>query len=387
MMINKILVNNKIFNIVCKWDTSTELDYDGHKYPIPKNIKKWNSNMSETDFFVSNLINFEKTLDKNNLYEKINDNCLLCNDKNIGLKKYLYENYIWFDNLKHYIKKHNISPPEEFVEFIYNNLNSTNSDKKIKKMLRLNGKIKNTDTKKFIKLKAHQLLILDALMEHGGYSKKYSSRGNVRYSEHAGVLDFHRDGLDKIIVSGDTTRIDRGDEEIFLPKDLSNIEEYEYLFHTHPPTPKPGGRVVDGILYEFPSIGDIFHFIDKHNLGNAIGSLVMTSEGLYNIRCLEYEKKLNISEKEENLLYKEVYQEISKNQLDAIKKYGTDFNNNKFYKEIAQDKTYINNINKKLEKYNLYIDFFPRKQNESGTWIVFDIHLMLGMFGEDAKHS
>ena len=41
---------------------------------------------------------------------------------------------------------------------------------------------------------------------------------------------------------------------------------YQYLFHTHPPTPKPGGRAGEGIVYEFPSIGDILHFIDHFNL-------------------------------------------------------------------------------------------------------------------------
>jgi hypothetical protein len=268
-------------------------------------------------------------------------------------------------------------PPEEFIEFIYKKLNSVFKNKKIKKNLRLNGKHQYINNNEFIKLKSNQLLILDALMEHGGYSKKYISRGNVRYSEHAGVLDFHREGLDKIIVSGNTTRVDRGDEEIFLPKDMLNIEDYEYIFHTHPPTPKPGGRASSGILYEFPSIGDIFHFIEKHDFGNTIGSLVMTAEGLYNIRCDVYTKKLNISEQQENKLYKEVYNTINENQSSAILKYGTKFSTKTFYKKISQDKSYIENINVVLKKYNLYIDFFPRKKNEFGSWIVSDIYLQI----------
>jgi len=342
---NKVLVDKKIFNIVCNWTDNNKIDDNGHKFPTPHNVKKWNSNFSDTDFFINNLKNYEKILEIDNLYEHTIDNCILCNNKEIGVKKYISDNFIWFDNLKHYILKHNIAPPQEFVEFIYKKINDATNGKKIKKILRLNGKMKREKNNTYIKLKANQLLILDALMEHGGYSKKYISKGNVRYSEHAGVLDFHREGLDKIIVSGNTTRVDRGDEEIFLPKDLSDIETYEYIFHTHPPTPKPGGRAIDGILYEFPSIGDIFHFIDKHDLGNAIGSLVMTAEGLYNIRCVSYVKKLNISERDENKLYKEVYQNIIENQTNAIKKYGTKFTRNMFYKKIAQDNTYIGNIN------------------------------------------
>ena len=213
-------------------------------------------------------------------------------------------------------------------------------------------------------------------MEHGGNKKKYVNINNILYSEHAGALDFHRNGIDKIIVFGNTTRIDKNDEEIFLPNDPVNIREYEYLFHTHPPTPNPGSRIKDGILYEFPSIGDILHFCDKHNTGNTIGSLVVTPEGLYNIRCNNYLEKININENQENILYKEYYLELRNNNELAIKKYCDKFNINKFYKFIAQDYTYINNINNILKRYNLYIDYFPRKKINN-MWIINDVHLRL----------
>ena len=376
---NKILINNKIFYLICSWRKNkniSEYDADNNEIPYPVEINDWKTNISDDDFFIDNLIKLESILNKQKYYEKLpSENCLICKDKDIGNKKYILKKYIWNDNLKHYIKKHNIKIPEEFIDFIYENLNDNLTNKKIKKVVRLNGKHKFDD--KYVKIKSNQLLILDALMEHGGYSKKYLGKGTSRYSEHAGVLDFHNEGLNKIIVSGNTTRVDRGDEEIFLPHDLSDIVEYEYLFHTHPPTPKPGGRADLGILYEFPSLGDILHFTDKYDEGVTIGSIVMTPEGLYNIRCLSNNKKFNLDEQKENKLYKEITKEIMNLQYEAIEKYGTSFTTENFYKTIAQDKYYIGKINEKLEKYNIFIDYFPRKKNEFDKWIVSDIHLKI----------
>ena len=69
-----------------------------------------------------------------------------------------------------------------------------------------------------------------------------------------------------------------------MPNNVEDMFNYEYIFHTHPPTPRPGGRVNVGIVYELPSIGDVLHFIDHFNDGKISGSIVITSEGIYNIR-------------------------------------------------------------------------------------------------------
>ena len=115
--------------------------------------------------------------------------------------------------------------------------------------------------KTYFKLTYNQLLILDALYEDGSNEKKYIDKNNnLRYSEHFGLLGFNHKKLDKIIVSANTNREDSNDIEILLPTDLPEIKEFEYMFHTHPATPYPGSRIKDGILYEFPSISDLYHF-------------------------------------------------------------------------------------------------------------------------------
>ena len=66
------------------------------------------------------------------------------------------------------------------------------------------------------------------------------------------------------------------------------------MFHTHPPTPFPGSRVVDGILYEFPSISDIYHFADHFNAGETQGSLIIAPEGMYIIRAQDNINKIDL---------------------------------------------------------------------------------------------
>ena len=101
------------------------------------------------------------------------------------------------------------------------------------------------------------------------------------------LLDFNNSGLEKIIISGNTSRVDANDDVIFLPKNMIDAFDYEYIFHTHPPTPKQGARANVGILYEFPSISDLFHFMDHYNEGKTQGSIVIAPEGMYIIRKKE----------------------------------------------------------------------------------------------------
>jgi hypothetical protein len=242
--------------------------------------------------------------------------------------------------------------------------------------MRIQGSTYIMDNLKYMKLDRNQLMILDALMRHGGYNKKYIDPKNkkiYRYSEHAGLLDFNSSGLEKIIISGRTTRVDKDDNEIYMPSNLHDALDYEYIFHTHPPTPKPGGRVDDGVLYEFPSISDIFHFISHFNRGETQGSIVITPEGMYNIRAIKPDMdEININE---NQLFSRLRRTMKNVQDNAIKKYGTSFDTSYFYSVIAQDKSYIDTVNQVLSNYHLYIDFFPREKDDRGKWILNTVYL------------
>ena len=365
---NTIIKNNKELIFICSWidKDDNSRDSKNKKFPIPEeNKKKW----LYSEEFINKLKILENILKKSGKYLKFENEkkCLLCN-KSIGYGTYKLNKYIWEDNLTHYIEVHNIKPPEEFIDFIlFSRYNTT---------LKLESRIITEKDKKFIKINRNQLLILDALLEHGGYSKKYIDLKNkniFRYSEHSGLFDFNSNKLQKIVVLGNTNRVDKGDDEIFMPNNIKDMFEYEYIFHTHPPTPKPGGRAEFGVLYELPSIGDILHFIDHFNDGRISGSVVVCSEGLYNIRQKYLEnKKIKIDEDELFFEYNKISRKI---QTEGLKKYGIKFTNDKFFSEIAQDIKLINKINNIMNKYDMQIDYIPRTNDGKNNWIIDTIYL------------
>lgn len=371
-MINEILIDNKIYKLECIWRTHKKdktKDYKGTKFPYPKTGLGW----SDCKYFANRLKDVQKYLDEKKAPKKyiLEEclNCKLCDLKCVTSKRYFHNDFFWEDGLEHYITQHKIKPSDEFIKMIYN-----------VSMIPINmtGRIKKKENEKYIKLDTNQLMILDALLRHGGYTKKYFDtkyKDTYRYSEHAGLLDIHDSGLERIIVSGNTNRVDRGDEEIYLPNDSEDIYDFEYIFHTHPPTPKPGGRAKDGILYEFPSMGDIFHFIDHFNDGKTIGSLVMTSEGLYNIRKLDHTKNKIIID--EDKFYDDIKKQFRNQQEQALKKYGTKFSTYEFYSKISQDTSFIETINKTLEKYEIAIDYYPRQKDNKGTWQISSLYLRM----------
>lgn len=375
-MMESIIINKKPYSCVMCFDNINNLiNRQQIKATYPKEGKFWSGKY----FFLEKLTLLEKFLIKNNKTKKneIKHQCHLCSEKNLDNIYYIYKNIIWFDSLKHYVEKHNIKPPSKFIRFILNN-DPTNDSKCQNSYVKLNGTLKKIDKFSYVKIRANQLMILDALMEHGGIKPKYKEKheSSFRYSEHAGVLEFNNNILERVIISGTTQRSDEEDVEIFLPTMGKMAYDYEYIFHTHPATPKPGGRAQENIMYEFPSIDDIYHFIEHFNNGKVQGSIVITPEGMYNIRKKSFDKKkiqydLSMGS---NLL-----KLMSKVQHNIIGKYGINFNKTYFYSVIAQDTSSIDEINKLLNTYQIHIDYFPRQKTKKGDWILGTIYLPICM--------
>jgi hypothetical protein len=249
------------------------------------------------------------------------------------------------------------------------------SDKE-KILFRMAGIIIKREKKSYIKITHNQMRILDALMNDGGYKKKYyDNKNNFRWSEHAGLLDFSKNKLDKIIVSTKTNRTDKDDHEIFLPLNMIEAYDYEYMFHTHPPTPKEGYRAKQGIVYEFPSISDIFHYIEHYNNGNIQGSIVITSEGVYIIKTTGIGIDDKIILNDENKIFRELENIQFEIQNKALDKYGRNINSDIFYNKVAQDKEFINEFNKYLKKYNIRITYKPRILNKKKEWVIDSLYI------------
>ena len=370
---NSISYHYESFWRKSKKDNST--DSDGNLFPWPK---EGNIYWTDKQQFKEKLIDVQNLLKNANKYDSSyfnNPDCLLCGEKNITSGVFNLNNIIWEDGLLHYIDVHNVRPSSEFVDNIYKFQKPSRSFSR-KRSIKYESQIYTIENANYVKLERNQIMIMDALMKHGGYSRKYidhNNKGLYRYSEHAGLLDFHEHGLEKLVISGKTNRIDKGDEEIYLPKNMSEALDYEYIFHTHPPTPKPGGRAKLGILYEFPSISDIFHFIDHFNDGVTQGSLVLTPEGLYNIRKLVFDRKKIIIN--EDQLYDKAKKAMRIAQDRALAKYGTEFTSLQYFSKISQDREYINIINQTLNNFKIQIDYFSREKDGTGKWIIDTIYL------------
>lgn len=251
-------------------------------------------------------------------------------------------------------------------------------------MVNLDGTlIYRSSKKKYIKLKRNQLLILDALLNDGGYVKKYIDKSKkLRFSEHSGYLGLNKSTIDRLIVSTKTSREDKYDTEILLPYNLIDTYNYEYLFHTHPPTPKIGGRANEGILYEFPSVYDIFHFIDHYNMQKTIGSIVIAAEGIYIIYAKNMnKKKITYDIDLENDIIENIENYNTNIQIEAINKYGIDFTDTYFYTNIAKDATYLKMYNKIINKYlNNQIKIIIKNREKdllTNSWLIKSLYLKI----------
>uniref|UniRef100_A0A6C0ADG9 Uncharacterized protein n=1 Tax=viral metagenome TaxID=1070528 RepID=A0A6C0ADG9_9ZZZZ len=370
---NLLQINNKYYKYESVWFRSKyRRDKNNKEFPRPKPKDVQWYNMSD---FLEKLEQVEKFCRSKNNYEKYNKkdyhDCLICNEKNVGKGLFTMNRIRWEDSLYHYVKEHNIEPSNDFINMIFNFKNFNLITKNIGS---LKSELVTTKEKMMIKLTKNQINIMDALMEHGGITKKYIDEDNnsFKYSEHAGLLDFDTKGLNKILIYGSTEKVSQSDDEIYLPRTKSDAYDYEYIFHTHPPTPKPGGRTDMGILYEFPSISDIFHFIEHYNNGYTQGSIVIAPEGMYNIRKKDFDrKKIEINRESFFNDIKVAFIEI---ETEAINKYGEKFTENDFYSKISQDRDFINKFNKYLNKYGINIDYYPRIKIKN-RWIIDTVYL------------
>ncbi|CAH6421598.1 Hypothetical protein KVN_LOCUS367 [uncultured virus] len=375
-MINIIQINNKLYKYESFWRNDKNLlvyDFYGKILPFPEE-KNWQNRK----LFLIKLKETEEYLKSKNEFKKYDasnyKNCILDGQKNITTGYFQIGKLRWESGLYHYIDKHFVKPSDEFIDTIFKYSLEPNI-LHTKKLSKIPGLVEIVYNKRYLKINRNQLLIMDALMKHGGY-KLYVDENNkslFRYSEHSGLLDFNDNKLEKIIVSGNTVRTDKNDKDIFLPQNMIEAFDYEYFFHTHPPTPKPGSRAKLGILFEFPSISDIFHFVDHYNEGKTQGSIVIAPEGLYIIRKLNMDnKKIKINE---DNLYSKTMDSYMKVQNDALKIYGVNFSQNTFFSKISQDMTFINEINKILNKFQINIDYYPRVQDKKNRWILDTIYI------------
>jgi hypothetical protein len=336
------------------------------------------------ELFVKKLKRLERNLEKQKKYEIYDSSkpCIICLLPDINNKLYHLKNFYWEDGLKHLIEKHNVRPSIDFVDHILSHYIGITKNNTV----RLPSLIHTNNKDSFIKLDRNQLMIMDALYESGGGTKKYLDRhdsknrsnqhnsDHFRFSEHAGLLQLNKNNVENIIVFGNTNRIDPYDNEIYLPKNVDYAYDFEYIFHTHPATPSPGARMKDGILYEFPSVSDIIHFMEHTTLGRTKGSIVIAPEGCY---VIKKNKDTNMREIDLSDFRENMREKVLDIQKHAIKKYGTKVakNQNFFHKKVAIDKSYLKKYNHYLNRYGIQILYQPRIRDSKGRWVLDTLYI------------
>jgi len=235
------------------------------------------------------------------------------------------------------------------------------------------SKYRSLGKTKVFTVEKNDLFVLDALM-HDGSQQKYShNKNNLKYSEHGGLLDFDKHGLERIIVTTHKES-DKTDPEIYFPVVTDDVEDYEFMYHTHPPTPTPGARSKQGIVYEVPSLSDINTFVMTYLEGKTQGSIIVAPEGFYVIRALK--KHLNPEEYQLN----ELMQGIMYMNYKYAEKYKFNVTVDIFYKHIITNTKLQKKLKEQIRKYTnneLTIDFFKRKKDSTGNWIVNKLYLIV----------
>lgn len=242
-------------------------------------------------------------------------------------------------------------------------------------MSKIKPKYRYVGKAKVFTVEKNDLFVLDALMHDGGQQKYSHAHGNsnLKYSEHGGLLDFDKQGLEKIIV---TTRkeSDKTDPEIYFPVVTDDTDDYEFMYHTHPPTPTPGARAKVGIVYEIPSLSDINTFIVTYLEGKIQGSIIVAPEGFYVIRALKKKIKPDDYQLDE-LMHKIMYMNYK-----YAEKYKFNISVETFYKKIITNTKLQTKLKQLIQKYTnneITIDFFKRIQDKRGNWIVKKLYLIV----------
>ena len=237
--------------------------------------------------------------------------------------------------------------------------------------------------------------ILDGLYEVGSNQIYIEKNKNIseskisRFSEHSGFIYFEKNKISNItVITG--SRVEPSDPLIFMPLNCLEALKVNYIYHTHPKTPYIGSRIKSGIVYEFPSISDIIHFVEHHNNGKLLGSIIIAPEGIYIIRKNNFDRNpihidydIMVGDLEEIFMecYNDSYLQYSKINYKELKiNEEIKLPDNFFYEEVSINYEYINKINKVLEKYDLFIDYYARVLFDkpkvyTKKWIFDDIYI------------
>jgi hypothetical protein len=225
-----------------------------------------------------------------------------------------------------------------------------------------------------LKISMNDLNIMDGLYEIGSKkiyieSKLSNNLKDLKYSEHYGYLEILLNNIVKICVLN-KKRIDDNFKDVYMPESNIELFNYEYIFHTHPKFDKLGYRRL--IIFEYPSINDLLHFIDHYNLGVLKRSLIISPEGLYIIKKhKDTNDKIIIDTDIFINKVNNVYLDCE--EIIINKYYLTNITCDYFYNKIIYDLECLDKINKVLQFFNITIDYYARN-NINNNYVLLSIY-------------
>jgi hypothetical protein len=349
------------------WFREGEKDAVGNSYPTPAQGSPWNGKL-----LIRKLLMLESKLNSLKRYHKhVIWKCPLCpNGKPVSDRTFQFKNMCWDRALRHQIEQHYWKPSSLFTDFILGSTLELLQNNKVALSGRLAPNDPHGQEPHSLVMTRNQWSILDTLMQAGGKKYWMDQQNKPRYSETAGYLTSVDDHISEITI-GSSEESDPKDPSILFPNDMPQMAEHEYYFHTHPPTPFPGYRVKDGILYEFPSANDISHFLYQTTFGKTKGSIILAPEGVY-ILTRDPEKTTS-----EHLTDKQMqtYEHwMSKIEDKAMRHFKLTPNGEPpdldiFYEEIASNHKYANLLHNKLQRWGIKMHYLSRIKN-GDRWII-----------------
>ena len=295
--------------------------------------------------------------------------CPLCGKLVRDNRTYYYREMVWDGALIHQIMRHGWHPSELFTDFV---VAATISIDRNNGSVRIAGRrTANQNGTHHLTIDRNQWHIMDALMLAGGKRQWLDKHNRERFSEAVGFLEPDASGSSvERIVLGRADMVDQNDTTILFPDPLKGLEEHEYYFHTHPPTPKPGARVSEGILYEMPSPDDLMHFVNNLAYGSTRGSIVLAPEGVYILTVRRNKQQKDIVTLPESA-YEDYLDVVIDVQKQAIAHFGIKrvVSQQVFYEKVAQDTQWAQKVDRLLKKWGLRLHYKPRSFI-NGSWII-----------------
>ena len=338
------------------WQRTGRRDSVDIPYQVPANLQLWNSAL-----LIRKLYTLQERLNKTDRFTKHDKyTCPLCH-KYVSDREYYYRNVHWNESLAHQIEVHGTIPSTFFFDFL---LGSTVELRR--GTVALAGRRQDSN----MVVTQNQWRIMDSLMNSGGKRKWQDTNKKLRYSEYAGYLDRATESGTVNIVIGQSAEWDASDPTIIFPNGIPEVAEHEYYFHTHPPTPYPGSRVKNGILYEFPSYDDVYHFLVQQSYGTTRGSIIIAPEGVY---ILTRDKKsvgktITIPE-DARAQYNVLAMDLGKRSIKRFRLKKSTPTRSVFYNKVAPDHSYANKIDSFLRTWGLRMYYIARVKI-GNEWIV-----------------